>query len=74
MKRLRDAMNFGAVMSSYMIVLSAAQGVELNSGALYGGLTLFKYSKIQWICTGQAAKRPKLSTGAENPKATGQSA
>lgn len=42
-----------------MIVFSAAQGVELNSGALYGGLTpvqIFQNSMDMYRASCEAAK------------------
>lgn len=42
MTRLKAAMNLGAIMSTYVIALSTAQGIEFNSGMMYEEFTPVK--------------------------------
>lgn len=59
MERLKAAMNFGAAISVYVTALAAAQGVEFNSGALYGERTpvrVFRESMDMYRASYEAAK------------------
>lgn len=59
MERLKAAMDFGVAISVYVTALAADQGVEFNSGALYGDLTpvrVFRNSMDMYQASYEAAK------------------